>query len=774
MRTRAPNSLVCRCLPVAAALLLSVPFSSWAADEPAGAQLYRQRCARCHGKAGEGTEDDYPKPLAGERSVAQLAKLIAKSMPKDADKKCTADEAEKVAAYIYGAFYSVAARERNKPARIELSRLTVRQYRNAVADLIGSFRDVGKWNDQRGLRGEYFKSRRFRDDDRVLDRTDAGVDFDFGTASPAGEKLDPHEFSIRWMGSVLAPETGEYEFAVRTDHAARLWVNDNTRPLIDAYVKSGNDLEHRAALFLIGGRAYPLRLEFSKAKQGVDDSAKNKGKPPPKASIALQWRLPGRTTEAIPARNMTPSFFPASFVLATPFPPDDRSFGWERATTISKAWDQSTTDAAIETAGYVAAHLRELSGVGDDASDRQERLRDFCVRFAERAFRRPLSDEEKKLYVLHQFEATKDLDTAIKRIVLLVLKSPRFLYREIAGRNDGYDVASRLSFALWDSLPDRELLQAAATGKLTTRDQIARQAERMVGDLRTHSKIHDFLLQWLKVDQVPDLAKDPARFPGFDKSIASELRTSLELFLDDVIWSDVSDFRQLLLADVLYMDGKLARFYGADLSADAPFQKVSLKSGERAGILTHPYLMAAFAYTGTTSPIHRGVFLARSVLGQSLRPPPEAFVPLPAELHPNLTTRERVALQTRPQACQTCHSMINPLGFTLEHFDAVGRFRDKEGPKPIDATGAYQTRSGKTVTFGGVRELASFLAQSEEVHEAFVEQLFHAVVKQPIRAFGPEKLAELRRSFADKQYNVRRLLIEIAATAALPREAIIK
>jgi hypothetical protein len=239
------------------------------------------------------------------------------------------------------------------------------------------------------------------------------------------------------------------------------------------------------------------------------------------------------------------------------------------------------------------------------------------------------------------------------------------------------------------------------------------------------------------------------------------------LFLEDVLWSDASDFRQLLLADYLYLNGRLARLYGGDLPADAPFQKVSQKAGERAGLLTHPYLMAAFAYTATSSPIHRGVFLSRNVLGRSLRPPPEAFTPLPADLHPKLTTRERIALQTRPQACQTCHNMINPLGFTLENFDAIGRFRDKEKDRPIDATGSYQTLKGTEVKFSGVRDLATFLAGSEETHEALVEQLFHYLVKQPIRAFGPQKLSDLRRSFADNRYNVRKLMVEIAAQSAL-------
>ena len=131
---------------------------------------------------------------------------------------------------------------------------------------------------------------------------------------------------------------------------------------------------------------------------------------------------------------------------------------------------------------------------------------------------------------------------------------------------------------------------------------------------------------------------------------------------------------------------------------------MKLDPQQRAGVLTHPYLMAAFAHTTATSPIHRGVFLARGVLGVTLRPPPEAFMPLPESLHPDLTTRERVALQTKPASCQSCHGVINPLGFTLEHFDAVGRYRDQDNGKPIDATGDYQTRSGETVKFDGARD----------------------------------------------------------------------
>ncbi len=761
------------------ALALSTTVVS-AADR-SGREIYQQQCASCHGASGEGTVESYPHPLAGDRSVGELVQYISKSMPEDKPGTCTGEDAQKVAEFISESFYSATAQVRNKPARIELSRLTVRQYRNAVADLIGSFRSPGKLDSQQGLRAEYFKSRRLDGKERVIDRVDPVVQFDFADKSPDAEKIEPHEFAIRWEGAVFAPETGEYEFIVQTDQATRLWINDLKRPLIDVWVKSGSDTEHRESIFLLGGRTYPLKLEFSKAKQGVDDK-KAKEKPPAKASIALQWKRPQRIVEVIPARSLSPSRPSETFAVTTPFPPDDRSYGWERGTSISKEWHQATTDGAIEVAAYVVSHLNELSGVKSDAPDRDKRLREFCQRFAARAFRRPLADEQQRAFVDHHFETAADPEAAVKRVMLLVLKSPRFLFRELSSSvqsnnepkssNDGYDVASRMSFAMWDSIPDQPLLDAAAKGQLATREQVEQQTQRMLADTRTRSKLREFFLRWLKVDHVPDVAKDTERFPEFNAVIADDLRTSLELFLDDLLGSETADFRQVLLSDSLPLNGRLAKFYGAELPDDAPFQSVKLESGERAGVLSHPYLMAGFAYTASSSPIHRGVFIARSVLGRSLRPPPEAVAPLAPALHADLTTRERVALQTKPESCQSCHAMINPLGFTLENFDAVGRYRKDENGKPVDATGGYRTRSGEILKFAGVRDLATFLANSEETHSAFVEQLFHGLIKQPIRAFGSQTRSELKQKFVENNFNIRKLVIEIVSTAALPKQIV--
>jgi hypothetical protein len=291
----------------------------------------------------------------------------------------------------------------------------------------------------------------------------------------------------------------------------------------------------------------------------------------------------------------------------------------------------------------------------------------------------------------------------------------------------------------------------------------------MEADPRAWTKLREFLLQWLKVDQYPDIAKDAKLFPNFDPAVATDLRTSLELFLENTAWSEKSDYRDLMLADKVYLNGRLAKLYGANLPPDAPFQPVALDGAERAGVLTQPYILACFAHNDTSSPIHRGVLITRSLLGRTLLPPPAAFVPLPADQHPNLTTRQRIDLQTKPAACSSCHSMINPLGYTLEKYDAIGRLRDRENGQLIDTSGSYQPRSGQAVKFAGSKDLAHYLAGSDEAHAAFVEKLFQHMVKQPVLAYGRQTLPDLERSFAENQCSIRKLMVEIMAASVLTR-----
>ena len=751
---------------------LAVIAPALSADHP-GLAIYQEHCARCHGENGSGTKN-VPEPLAGDRSVTQLAASIDDTMPEDDPSLVTGDAARQVAEYIHAAFYSPVARDRNRPARVELSRLTVRQYQNTVADLIASFRGRGPVvDDRRGLRAEYFHGRSFDRNDLVYERIDPQVDFHFGVEGPDPERFLPNRFAIRWTGSIVPSETGLYEFVIRTEHSAKLALNaaSHEPPLIDAYVKSGTEAEYRATIFLLGGRAYPLRLEFSKANQGVDNT---KHEPLTNASIELLWKPPHGLLEPVPERCLIPHESPPVFVIETPFPPDDKSIGYERGTTISPEWYAATTAAAVETADYCLEQAEHLAGAKRDAPDRADKLRRFATTFAERAFRRPLSPDLAKLVIERPFADAPDLDAALERSILLALGSPRFLYREAdttPGSDDAFDTAARLSFGFWDSIPDQPLWDAAARNQLGSPELLRKQAERMVRDRRTRAKVRDFLFGWLRIDLVPEITKDAKEFSAFSPEMAADLRTSLELFLDDVVWTS-GDFRRLFTDDEVYVNGRLAPLYGARLPPDEPFQRVRLDDGRRGGVLSHPYMMSVLSHGGATSPIHRGVFLARSVLGNTLKPPQEAISPLAPDQHPELTTRERVALQTQAVACQTCHTMINPLGFALEEFDPIGRYRETEirggTAKPIDASGSYLPREGQEKPFRGARELAAYVAESRDAQEAFVQSLFHALVKQPARAWGPDTLERLRGSFVASGFSIPRLLVDIMLVAALP------
>jgi hypothetical protein len=764
-----PRSLIPASLCLAATGLC---MAATAADHP-GRAVYLAHCARCHGTDGRGTAD-LPDPLAGDLSVNQLTALIDETMPEDDPTQVTGDAARQVAEYVHTAFYSAVARDRNRPARVELSRLTVRQHRTIVADLIGGFRGgEPPLDDQRGLRGEYFHGRRFAPENLVFARIDPEVDFDFGVEGPDPERFEPNRFAIRWSGALVPMETGHHEFVIRSEHSVRLFLNDadGDRPLADGYVHSGAGTEHRGTIFLLGGRPYPLRLEFAKAHHGVADKSRE---PFTAASIRLLWRPPHGTLEPVPERCLIPHDTPPVFVLDTPFPPDDRSIGYERGSAVSPEWFAATTAAAVATADEVLRHVDRFAGTRPGASDRAARLRAFTATFSERALHGPLDAETASLLLARPFADAPDADTGLKRALLGVLCSTRFLFPAGNATNqqlDPYATASRLALGLWDSLPDAELRAAAVRGELTTPAQVRSQAERMVADRRTWAKVRDFLLAWLRVDHGPELVKDGTMHPAWNDAVAADLRTSLMLTLEDVVWHD-GDFRRLFTADATYLNGRLAAVYGVDLPPDAPFRRIIWEAARRGGVLSHPYLMSAFSHADATSPIHRGVFLARNVLGNTLRPPADAVAPLPAEQHPDLTTRERVALQTRGVACQTCHTMINPLGFALEEFDAIGRFRTAEDrggtPRPIDASGSYLPRTGAEATFHGAHELAAYVASSRDAHEAFVQALFHALVKQPVRAWGPDALGRLTTAFEAGGFDIRRLLVDIMAVAALP------
>jgi hypothetical protein len=720
-----------------------------------GRAIFKKHCAECHGKNGEGVKGKYDESLQGTKDLDRLAKYIDRKMPDGHPERIDAKQSELVAKYIYDSFYSVEARAKKQPARVELAHLTNRQYVNTVADLIGAFtKGETKIGSELGLNGVYYDSRNFNGNKKLYDRVDREISFDYGSGGP--QKTTTNEFSIQWRGSLVADETGVYEFVVKTANGMRLWINskDEDTATIDAWVSSATLEEHHASMRLIAGRAYPLRLDIFRFKDKTN-------------GISLQWKPPHGPQQIIPARNLRTQRVAPTFVINTPFPADDSSVGYERGVSVSKEWDEATTQAALQVAAYATKNLDRLTDSKASDTNRTAKIQEFCRQFVSTAFRRPLNSDERRVHIDEQFKKAPKPEEALKRVVLLALKSPQYLYLDLQPKTDDYQIASRISYALWDSAPDAELLKAAGEGKLHTPEQVRAQAQRLLADNRAHTKVYYFLQKWLDMERGDDLAKDPKAYPEFTPEIAADLRASLKLFLDEEVWSEASDYRRLLLADYMYVNDRLAKFYNIKGDFTHDFVKVTLNPKERSGVITHPFLLSALAYTKQTSPIHRGVFLTRKIVGRSLKPPPIAVAFNDAEFDPSLTMREKVAQLTKNQNCQSCHSFINPLGFSLEHFDAVGKFRDTDNGKAVDALAEYQTDEGKIVRLSGPRDLAEFAANNDDAHRAFIDQLFHMVVKQPVFAYGPNVMDQLRQSFAASGFNIQKLLVDIATLSAL-------
>ena len=442
----------------------------------------------------------------------------------------------------------------------------------------------------------------------------------------------------------------------------------------------------------------------------------------------------------------------------------------------------------MEVLGFVDDHLDALMGVdrgerrrmnelSDEDREAEEaiRLKEVAHRIVSTAWARPLSDEEQQRWIERPFASDETPQQSLRRVVLLTLKSPQFLYLDQSSTDvDDFARARRMALALYDSLPDEKMLAAATAGELHSQQQLRDHAWRAVNNPRTHQKLNRFFHHWLEMDRAETASKDPDTFPGFDKYLIASLKRSLEMTIDDVVWSEASDYRQLLMSDQIFVDDRIANFYDIDLpqqqaspgTDSGVFHKVAFEPDRRSGLLTHPYLMMGLSYHRNTSPIHRGVFVAKSLLGRSLKPPPIDVEPLGEDFDPDMTTRQRVAHQTKEINCKSCHSIINPLGFSFENYDAVGRFRESEKEQPIDAAAVYLTPTGESIRLDGVGDLAKFLVSNPDAHRSFIEQLFQHIAHQPLAAYGVNRSDELAELFAAEHFSVKRLLVEMAVIVA--------
>ena len=332
--------------------------------------------------------------------------------------------------------------------------------------------------------------------------------------------------------------------------------------------------------------------------------------------------------------------------------------------------------------------------------------RESLAQFAQKAYRRPVGEKEVNRLLSFVDMVMGDagsFEEGMQLATQAVLVSPHFLFRweldtrpardETIRRLNDWELASRLSYFLWSSMPDAELFRLAKLGELTKPEVLEAQVRRMVADPRSSALVENFAGQWLQIRNLAGVTPDPVKFPSFDESLRKAMKRETELFFGAVMKEDRSIF-ELIDSDFTYLNDRLASHYGIDGVSGSAFQRVSLaKSSGRGGILTHASILTITSNPTRTSPVNRGKWILEEILGTPPPPPP----PDVEELEENQeaitsgSLRERLEKHRAKAECATCHSKMDPLGFALENFDGIGAWRDLDGNFPIDPTGELPT-----------------------------------------------------------------------------------
>lgn len=424
--------------------------------------------------------------------------------------------------------------------------------------------------------------------------------------------------------------------------------------------------------------------------------------------------------------------------------------------------------------GDTASRRRIFVSYPTKAGEEDECARQILTVLLRRAYRRPVAEDDLQQALAFYRNARKegDFDTGIEAAVSAILVSPQFLFRieqdatgvppQSAYRLSDLELSSRLSFFIWSSIPDDELLDAAVRGDLRQPALLEQQVRRMLADARSHNLVTNFADQWLHLRNLESTTPDLRQFPDFDDNLRQAFRQETELFFESMLREDRSVL-DLLRADYTYLNERLAKHYGIPHIYGSRFRRVTLDADDmRGGLFRHGSILTVTSYATRTSPVLRGKWILENILG-SPPPPPPTDVPALKDntIAANLSVRERLAEHRSNPACASCHQKIDPVGFSLENFDAVGRWRTVEEGKPVDASGGLPGGS----EFTGVAGLERGLLERPEL---FVSTLAEKLLVFALgRGIEHHDAPAIRKIVADARrdnYRLSSLVVGIAAS----------
>jgi hypothetical protein len=391
-----------------------------------------------------------------------------------------------------------------------------------------------------------------------------------------------------------------------------------------------------------------------------------------------------------------------------------------------------------------------------------------------RAYRRPVDNAhlEKAMKFYRQGRKDGDFDAGIEMALSAVLVNPQFLFRverDPAGlaakagyRVSDVDLASRLSFFLWSSIPDDELLDLAERGELRKSAVLEKQVRRLLADERSRTLATDFAVQWLHLRNLESILPDLRLFPDFDDNLRKAFRRETELLFESVLREDRSVL-DLLKADYTFLNERLAAHYGIPHVYGNRFRRVALGADrERGGLMRHGSILTVTSYATRTSPVIRGKWILENFLGTPPPPPPPNVRALRENtVAANLPIRERLAEHRANASCASCHRLIDPVGFSLEQFDAVGRWRTTEDGKPVDAAGGLP--DGRE--FEGVAGLErALLRRPEWFVRTLTEKLFTFALGRPPEEYDAPAIRKIIREARAQDYRFSSLIVGLATS----------
>ena len=439
--------------------------------------------------------------------------------------------------------------------------------------------------------------------------------------------------------------------------------------------------------------------------------------------------------------------------------------------------------AAAERLALNAFRAGDVNGLipckGSSAHDANCRDQ-FVKTFGRRAFRRPLDADELHRYTaLFDSQAVKSghfLDGA-RVVVEAMLQSPKFLFHveSAGGRARDYEIASRLSYTLWDTMPDDALFEAAAAGELRAADGLDRIARKMLEAPNARQAVDEFFAEWLRFDRALGSVKDARRYPEFTPELAAMMVQETRLLLGHLVWND-RNFMEAFTADYSFLNADLAGVYGMP-APSGEFDRVQFPAGaHRAGLLGHASFLSSNAGPVETSPTARGIFVREQFLCQHVPNPPPGVnteVPEPTIDRP-LARRQRMQAHATNPTCASCHRLMDPIGFGLENYDAIGRWRDKEviefdSPRrnapartvelAIDGTGEIAGLAGGT--FSDPKQIGRLLADNRACQECIVKQLFRYAFGRAETPADRETIKTAFAAFRESGFRFKALLVAL-------------